>query len=140
MLREFKPKKGERENIEAHEIAALFEEGEFKQGFRYCRRLGLSLNEFSEALAIMAKQMIRSRPGELLGLIHKHQITVGYDVSAILESQYRIRDYHGFLKNVHRFKALREFEAEVETAISNLTRREEAEAWRTKFARLSSNT
>ncbi len=139
MLREFKPKRNEPSRIKPYEIAALFEKGEFRKALAHCRRMGYSLDEFSESLVKMGKKMIGPRPGELLALVHKHKIDVGYDVSALLRSQFRIRDYHGFLKNVHRFNAYGEFESEVETAISNLTRSEEAEAWRTKFARLSSN-
>ena len=137
MLREFKPKKNE-SNIERPEITALFEKGEFRKALAHCRQMGYSLDEFSESLASMAKKLIGPRPGELLALVHKHNFDVGYDVPAILSSQFRIKDYHGFLKNVHRFKVYWEFESEVETAISNLTRFEEAEAWRAKFARLSS--
>ena len=139
VLREFKPKREERDDMEPHEIGALFEKGEFRKGLAHCRKMGFPLDEFSESLAIMAKKMIGPRPGELLALIHKYKINVGYDVPAILRAQFRIRDYHGFLKNVHRFKAYGEFESEIEIAISNLTRSEEAEAWRTKFARLSFN-
>ena len=138
MLREFKPKRKEPDRIEPHELAALFEKGEFRKALAHCRKMVYSLDEFSESLTKMARQMIGPRPGELLALIHKHKIEVGYDVPAILRSQFRIRDYHGFLKNVHRFKAHGEFRSEVETAISNLTRPEEAEAWRTKFARCAS--
>ena len=101
--------------------------------------MGFSLDGFSESLAIMAKKMIRPRPGELLALIHRHKINVGYDVPANLRSQFRIRDYHGFRKNVYRLNQYEEFESDVETAISNLTKFEEAEAWRPKFARLYSN-
>ena len=139
MLREFKPKRNEPEGVEPHEIAVLFERGEFRKALVHCRRMGYSLDEFSDSLAKMAKKMIWARPGELLALVHTYNIDVGHDVPAILMSQFRIRDYHGFLKNVHRFDAYGDFVAEVETAISNLTRSEEAEAWRTKFARLSSN-
>ena len=138
MLREFKPKRKEPARIESHEIAALFEKGEFRKALAHCRKMGYSLDEFSESLTKMAKNMIGPRPGELLALVHKHNIEVGYDVQAILRSQFRIRDYHGFLKNVHRFEAHGDFESEIETAISNLTRPEEAEAWRTKFARCAS--
>ncbi len=139
VLREFKPKREERDDMEPHEIGAIFEKGEFRKALAHCRKMGFPLDEFSESLAIMAKKMIGPSPGELLALIHKHKINVGYDVPAILRAQFRIRDYHGFLKNVHRFKAHGEFESEIEIAISNLTRSEEAEAWRTKFARLSFN-
>ena len=136
MLREFKPNRNERDDIEPHEIAALLEKGEFKKALGYCRKMGYSLEEFSEPLSRMAKKMLGPRPGELLALIYKHKIDVGYDVSAILRSQLRIRDYHGFLKNAYRFKAHAEFEPEVEVAISNIARPVEAEAWRAKFARL----
>lgn len=139
MLREFKPKRQERDVIEPHEIGALFEKGEFRKAIAHCRKMGYPLDDFSESLTRMAKKMIGPRPGELLALIHKHQIDVGYDVPAILRSQLRIRDHHGFLKNVYRFKVYGEFESEVETAILNLTRPEEAESWRTKFAKLSLN-
>ena len=139
MLREFKPKRQEPDDIEPHEIGALFEKGEFKKALAYCRKMGYSLDEFSESLARMAKKMIGPRPGELLALIHKHKISVGYDVPTILRSQFRIKDYHGFLKNVYRLEQYEEFESEVETAISSLTRFEEAEAWRAKFARFLAN-
>lgn len=139
MLREFKPKREERNDIKSRDIGDLFEKGEFKKGLAHCRKMGYSLDDFSESLTRMAKGMIGPRPGELLALVHKYKINVGYDATTILRSQFRIRDYHGFLKNVHRFNAYRGFESEVETAISNLTRPEEAEAWRIKFARLSFN-
>lgn len=135
MLKEFRPKGNEPHRIEPHEIAALFEKGEFRKALAYCRKMGYSLDEFSESLAKMGKKLIGPRPGELLALVHKHSIDVGYDVPTILRSQFRIRDYHGFLKNVHRFEAYWDFESEVETAISRLARSEEAEAWRIKFAR-----
>ena len=135
MLKEFRPKGNEPDRIEPHEIAALFEKGEFRKALAHCRKMGYSLDEFSESLAKMGKKMIGPRPGELLALVHKHSIDVGYDVPAMLRSQFRIRDYHGFLKNVHRFEAYWDFETEVENAISSLARSEEAEAWRIKFAR-----
>ena len=139
MLREFKLKRNEPDRIEPHEIAALFEKGEFRKALAHCRRMGSSLDQFSQSLAKMAKKMIGPRPGDLLALIHKHKIDAGYDVPAILRCQFRIRDYHEFLKNVLRFEAYWEFESEVETATLNLARSEEADAWRIKFARLSSN-
>lgn len=140
MLRQFKPKRDKPLDLEPHEIAALIEQGEFRTALAHCRRMGYSLDDFSESLAKMAKNMIGPRPGELLAWVHKHKIDVGYDAPTILRSQFRIRDYHGFLKNVHRFNVYGDFEAEVETAIANLTRSEEAEAWRTKFARGYSET
>ena len=138
MLREFKPKRNEPNDIEPHEVAALFERGEFKKALTHCRRMGYPLDDFRESLGKMARKMIGPRPGELLALIHKYNIDVGYDVPAILRSQLRIKDVHGFLKNVHRFEAHEAFELEIETAISTLTRPEEAAAWRAKFARMSS--
>ena len=136
MLREFKPNRDDRDDIEPGEIAALFEKGQFKKALGYCRKMGFPLDAFSEPLSRMAKKMLGPRPGELLALIYKHKIDVGYDVSVILRSQLRIRDYHGFLKNVYRFKAHAEFEPEVEAAIANIARPIEAESWRIKFARL----
>ena len=139
MLREFKPRGNRPDDIEPQVIAALFEKGEFKRALGYCREMGYVLDEFSESLSTMGKRMLRPKPGELLALVYKHKIDVGYDVPTILRSQFRIRDYHGFLKNVHRFKAHAEFEAEIKTAILSLARPAEAATWRNKFARLLDN-
>ena len=81
--------------------------------------------------------MFHSRPGELLSLIHKYGVDVGYDPQSILRSQFNRNDYHGFLKNVYQFRMLDNFKSEVEEAISNLKRVEEAQSWRTKFEKLS---
>ena len=82
--------------------------------------------------------MFYSSPGELVSLVYKHGIDVGYDIQSILRSQLSLKDYHGFLKNVHRFKLLNDFRPEVEYAINSLNRTEEAQAWRVKFQVLSS--
>ena len=50
MLREFKPKRHEPGRIEPHELAALFEKGEFRKALSHCRKMGYSLDEFSESL------------------------------------------------------------------------------------------
>ncbi len=48
MLREFKPKRHEPGRIEPHELAALFEKGEFRKPLSHCRKMGYSLDEFSD--------------------------------------------------------------------------------------------
>lgn len=134
LLREFKPRR-ETGKGSLSEIAELIEAGEFKKAYRYCRENGYRLDAFQKSLAKMGRKMFYSRPGELASLILRYRIDVGYDIRCILRSQLNLKDYHGFLKNVHRFHLVKEFEPEVEHAMSCLNRPEEAQAWRRKFRR-----
>ena len=136
MLKEFKSKK-KTSTLNIGQIKRLFEKGEFKQAHRYCKQMGYQLDDFSDSLKKMGRTMFHSRPGELLSLIHKYGIDVGCETRSILRSLLNQNDYHGFLKNVDRFKMHNDFRSEVEEAISNLKRPEEAQAWRTKFKKMS---
>ena len=138
-MKEFKPRRGSRSEKNYSEIVALFESGDFKRAYRLCRENGYHLDSFQDSLTKMGRRMLYSRPGELVSLIHKYGIDVGYDIQSILRSQLSLKDYHGFLKNVHRFRLLNDFGAEVEHAINSLNRTEEARAWRMKFQEMSSN-
>ncbi len=133
MFKEFKPKQRGGESIGHVEIEALFEKGDFKRAYRYCRENGYQLEVFQDSLIKMGRKMYYSRPGELASLVHRYNINVGYDLPSILRSQLKLRDYHGFLKNVQRSGLLGDFKAEVQDAINNLTREEEAQSWRVKF-------
>ena len=133
MFKQFRPKQRSPRAVEPSEIAALFEKGDFKRAYRYCREGGYQLDTFSASLAKMGRRMYYSRPAELASLIYKYKINVGLDVSTILKSQFAKRDHHGFLKNVHRFGLLGDFKAEVQEAINSLNRSEEAQSWRAKF-------
>ena len=133
MLREFKPKQQSAANKGPDEIAKLFENGHIKQALRLCRQKGYQAQMFSDSLHKMARKMVHSRPGELASLLYKYKLDVGYDISFILKSQYDLRDYHGFLKNVHRYGVSADFKSEVMTSINSLRREEEARSWRVKL-------
>ena len=133
MLREFKPLREERGHIDRSEIAGLFERGDFKKAYNYCRQMGFQLNDFSDSLSVMGRRMFHSRPAELLALIYKYRIDADYDIAGLLRSQLKLNDHHGFLKNVHRLGLFTDFAPEVKDAISKLKREEEAQAWRRKF-------
>ena len=133
MLREFKPLRAQRGHSDRSEIAGLFESGEFKKAYKYCRQMGFELDDFSDSLNVMGRKMFHSRPGELLALIYKYRIDAGYDIVGLLKSQLSLNDHHGFLKNVHRFGLFTDFAPEVEVAISSLKREKEAQAWRDKL-------
>ena len=137
MLKEFKPQKKPPKILNISQIKKLFEKGEFKQAHRCCKQMGYQLDDFSDSLKKMGRTMFYSRPGELLSLIHKYGIDVGCETRSILRSLLNQKDYHGFLKNVDRFKMHNNFKSEVEEAISNLKRPEEAQAWRRKFKKIS---
>lgn len=137
MFKEFKPKHQDLKDLTFVEIESHFKKGDFKKAYRYCRDSGYQLENFTDALASMGRRMYHSRPGELLSIIHKYRIDVGYDVPSILRSQLKLKDYHGFLKNVHRFGILDDFKFEVQEAISNLKRPEEAQTWLEKFKTIS---
>lgn len=138
MVEEFKPARQNRNDVAFSEIEALFERGDFHKAYRYCREGGYRLEMFSNSLAWMGRRMFRSRPGELMSLIHRYGIDVGYDIALLLRSQLELKDYHGFLKNVHRFQMYAGFVAEVQDAIGNLKRAEEAQSWRVKFEEMNS--
>ena len=133
MLRKFKPRRETASKKSHSEIAGLIERGEFKKAYRHCRENGYRLDAFQDSLTKMGRRMFYSRPGELVSLIRRYEIDVGYDIQSILRSQLSLKDYHGFLKNVHRCRLLGDFESEVEQAINCLNRTEEAQAWRGKF-------
>ena len=137
MLREFNPRRESGSEKQYSEIAARIESGDFKRGYRLCRENGYRIDSFHDPLTKMGRRMFFSRPGELVSLIHKYGIDVGYDIESILRSQLGLKDYHGFLKNVHRLRLLDNFGPEVEHAIDSLNRTEEAEAWRLKFQGMS---
>ena len=139
MFKEFKPKQQDQKDVGYDEIEALFEKGDFKKAYRYCLQKGYQLDSFSDSLAKMSRKMYHSRPGALASLIYKYEIDVGYDIPSILRSQLRLNDYHGFLKNVYRFRMFDDFKSEVEDAINSLKRAEEAISWRVKFEEMSSS-
>lgn len=136
MLKEFKPKEKPQKALNISEIELLLKKGKFKQAYRHCCQMGYQLDRF-DSFRKMCRRMFHSRPGELLSLIHKYGVDVGYDPQSILRSQFNRNDYHGFLKNVYQFRMLDNFKSEVEAAISNLKRAEEVQSWRTKFEKLS---
>lgn len=133
MFREFKPTQLPRTDASREEVEALFAKGAFKRAYRYCREYGWPIDEFSEAIAKMARLMFHSRPGELVSLVTKYEIDVGYPLTSILKALLVRRDYHGFLKHVHNLGMHEEFESEVNEAVSQLKREEEAQSWRMKF-------
>ena len=137
-MREFKPRRERGSEKSYAEIAAIIESGDFKRAYRHCRESDYPLDSFQDSLAKMGRRMLYSRPGELVSLIYKYEIDVGYDIQSILRSQLSLKDYHGFLKNVHRFRLLNDFGPEVEYAINSLNRTEEAQVWRVKFQVMSS--
>ena len=140
MLREFKPVRRNQGPLNHDEISALFVNGYFKQAYRHCRETGHELTDYSAALKEMGRKMLHSRPSELAALVYRYKIDVGCDVPLILESQLKQKDYHGFLKNVHRFGLLEKFRPEVDLAIGMLRREEEVQSWRTKFKASENST
>ena len=133
MLREFKPEQQSSVGKSPDEIAKLIEKGDFKQAIRHCRQKGYQVERFSGSLRKMGRKMVHSRPGELASLIYKYKIDVGYDILFILSSQFNLKDYHGFLKNVYRYGVLPDFKPEVLTSIDSLNQEDEARSWRAKF-------
>ena len=137
MLQEFKPRQPAHPKLKRAEIGSLFEQGDFKQAYRHCIERGYQLDDFSDSLAKMGRKMYYSRPAELAAIIYKHRLSADFDVPSILRSQLRLNDYHGFLKNVYRFRLFDVFRCEALEAIGKLRRHEEAQAWRLKFEAMS---
>lgn len=138
MLREFKPKNTPPPDRET--ISLLFQQGDFHSAPQACKKSGYQITEFQKDIEIGARKMLMShRTGELLSFIYKHEIKVQYETPMLLKAVFETGDYHGFLKNAHRFKIYKGLETEIEKSITfliNKGQKADAEGWQRKFGDL----
>ena len=137
-LRQIVPKPVTREEIER-----LFKQGEFTVAQKLCRRANLQCSDFQESIEAGAKNAYFSRrTGVLLSFMYNTGVKVQYDLTTLLKSMFGANDYHGFLKQAHRFKIHVGIEKGIEIAIEKLIEKRQiadAEGWRRKFKALQDN-
>jgi hypothetical protein len=135
MFKEFKPTLAPK--LSREEIGAIFQKADFHSAPQECRKAGYKISEFQNDIEIGArKAMLSKRVGELLGFLFKNDIKTQYEISALLKAVFETGDYHGFLKNVHRFKIRKGLEVEIDKSISHLLSKgqnTDAESWRRKI-------
>jgi hypothetical protein len=135
MFKEFKPAPAPK--LSREEIGAIFQKADFHTAPQECRKAGYKIAEFQNDIEIGArKAMLSRRVGELLGFLFKNKIKIQYEISVLLKADFETGDYHGFLKNVHRFEVYNGLENEIDQAISQLLSKgqnTDAESWRRKI-------
>ncbi|MEA5015091.1 MAG: hypothetical protein VB099_11070 [Candidatus Limiplasma sp.] len=119
------------------EISQFFKAGDFHNAFCQLKTTSYQINEFMGDIQVGAgKMLICHRASELLGYIHKYKFRTQYDVKTLLLGAFDAGDYHGFLKNVFRFKFYRGLDKEVENSINYLLGKgqvADAQGWRQKI-------
>jgi hypothetical protein len=137
-LRQIDPKPVTREDIER-----LFKQGKFTVAQKLCKRASLQCSDFQESIEVGAKRVYFSGGvGGLLSFMYNTGVKVQYDLTTLLKSMFGANDYHGFLKQAHRFKLHVGIEKEIEIAIEKLIEKRQihdAEGWRRKFKALQDN-
>ena len=122
------------------EIRRCFQQGDFRKAVFECQRAGCPLGQFQADLEQGAERLVASRrAGTVLDFMDRYNLRVQYAVPALLRAVFEAGDYHGFLKNVHRFKAVNGFEHEVGASVAALTEKghaADAQAWEKKIKAL----
>ena len=132
MLQEFKPKK-EIEAFCEKSLINLIMDGEFRKASKLCNKHGVSLTNYRSYFPTGTRKAILShRVGPLLSFVYNNPDLLVVDKIELLKIMLSHGDYHGFLKNCHRFNVVAEFRDEIEQAITKV-RYEEGLTWRKKF-------
>lgn len=116
------------------EITEILRMGQLGKALRKARAAGIVISQSDIDATAMA--MFRgSRAGELLAMIGKIDVKLPFDVSELLIRTFETRDYHTFLKQIHRLDMGAEHHDRVTKAIDAIERtaRLEASAWRRKL-------
>ena len=116
------------------EVTDILRKGHLGKAHRRARAAGsVILQEDIDATAIA---MFRAgRAGELLAMIGKVDLKLPYDINTLLIRTFEARDYHTFLKQVHRLGMTAEHGIRIKKAITVVERSApmEASAWRRKL-------
>lgn len=121
-------------------IRRLFQQGEFQKAVAECHQAGCPLGQFQAEWEQGAQRLVTTRrAGVVLDFMHKYNLRAQYEIRALLQAVFQAGDYHGFLKNVHRFKVLDDFENEIAASVAALTDKghsADAQAWERKILAL----
>lgn len=136
MFKQFKPK--EIPPLGREEISRLFRKGDFHNAVQQCKKAGYQLDDFQSDIEDgVHKLLLSHRSSEALSFIYQHGVTVQYDILTLLIAVFDAGDYHGFLKNAHRFKVYAGLGDKIKLAIDHLMNKgqiADAQAWQRKFS------
>lgn len=122
------------------EIRRCFQQGDFQKAVFECQQAGCPLGQFQADVEQGAHRLVTSRrAGVVLDFMHKYNVRVQYELPALLQAVFEAGDYHGFLKNIHRFKIVDGFEQEIGVSVAALTEKghaADAQAWQRKIQAL----
>ncbi len=116
------------------EIIEALRKGQLEKALRKARAAGTVVCQAEIDGA--AKAMLRmGRAGALLAMVGKVDVCLPFDIETLLCRTYEAKDYHTFLKQVHRLGLAEEQQRRVQAAIEAVQRKapREAMAWRRKF-------
>lgn len=140
MFKDFRPNLQPRPSATREEIKRQFRKGDQLKAAKFCTRLGFPLSGFQASIEEGARRLYHGhQAGLVLSFIYDTGVSVGIDILTLLIAMYEVHDYHGFLKQAHRFKIFTGIEGEIDNAIQMLTDKKQmkdAEAWRRKFLTL----
>lgn len=116
------------------EVKDLLRKGHLRKAIRKARVAGIDIPQKeidSAAIAMFRK----GQAGGLLSMIGKVDLTLPYDVKSLLVRSFELRDYHTFLKQVHRLGKAGHHRMRIKYAINAIDRTAPREAgdWRRKF-------
>ena len=136
MIKEFKPTQDSGDYFDEASIIQLIEKGELSKAMKICNKNNLSIKKYSQFFeGSVNKLILNHRTSELLSFIFNYPDILQVNKVEILKKTITHRDYHGFLKNCHRFGIYTELKSEIELALSKI-RPEEAIAWSKKFNKM----
>ena len=116
------------------EIMDTLSKGQLAKALRKAKSAGVEIGQ--QEIDVTVSAMFRAgRTGELLAIIGKMDVSLPYDECTLFIRTFEARDYHTFLKQVHRLGVASEHRARIEEAISVVAERAPSEAadWRTKL-------
>ena len=146
MFKDFRPKLQQKDSTPSatrEEIDRRFRKGELLKAAKLCARLGFPLSDFQASIEAVARRLYHAhQAGLVLSFVHDTGVSVGIETLTLLKAMFEVKDYHGFLKQTHRFKIFAGVEHEIDDAIEKLIDKKQvtdAEGWRRKFLTLRSS-
>jgi len=132
-MRDFREHLKQRRPVKTDVVRAL-RRGQLGRAVRIAKAAGtvVSQPEIDET----AKRLFDAgRSGELLALVGSMEVSLPFDAETLLVRTFEARDYHTFLKQVHRLGVAEQHRNRIQASIEALQRRapSEASAWRRKL-------
>lgn len=127
-MRDFRPQiKIKSRHEEILEILKLLKAGCLGKALRRAKRIEYIIPQ--ERIDQSARKLFRSRQfGTLLSLIDRIQVNLPYDTDLLLIRTFNQRDYHSFLKQVHRLGRVSRHAPRVHQAIAAIYKSQPSEA------------